>query len=175
MEAWSLSIDYAPCWLQHSMEKTKKLRVYIKSLLYLVFVAIFWVTFAPKQLGGQYHYIIVSGNSMEPYLKNGDLVVVHPSKTYKVSDVILYRHPDLGSVIHRIMGVEENKYIVQGDHNEWIDSYKPTQSEISGKLWFHIPSAGKVIEQFRTPIGAALLAGILGIFVFWPLHEKSKE
>jgi signal peptidase I len=175
MEAWSPSNDHAPCWSQNSMEKANTLRIYLKSLLYLFFVVVFWVTFAPRQVGGQYHYVIVSGNSMEPYLKNGDLVVVRPSKTYQVSDVILYRHPDLGSVIHRIMGVEGIKYIVQGDNNEWIDSYKPTQSEISGKLWFHIASAGKVIEQFRTPLGAALLAGILGIFVFWPLHEKSKE
>ena len=161
--------------LMRHMKKIEVVQAYSKPLLYLVIIAAFWFTIAPKQIGGHYLYIIVSGNSMEPFLKNGDLAVLHPSQTYQIGEVVLYRHPDLGPVIHRIIGMEGNNYIVKGDHNEWTDSYQPSQEEMAGRLWIHIPSAGRVIEQFRTPIGAALLAGVLGIFVLWPVFEKSKH
>jgi signal peptidase I len=157
------------------MEKIKIPRIYIKSFLYLLLIAVFWITLAPKQIGGQYLYIIISGNSMDPFLKNGDLAVVHPTKNYQVNDVILYRNPDLGPVIHRIIAGEGDKYVVKGDHNEWNDSYTPAQAEVYGKLWFHIHSAGKVIEKFRTPVGAAILAGVIGIFLFMPIREKVKQ
>ena len=145
---------------------------YLKTLVYLILIAVFWITIAPKQIGGQHSYIIISGNSMDPYLKNGDLAVVRPSKTYQVGDVVLYQHPELGPVIHRIIDTDGDRFVVKGDHNQWIDSINPSEADISGKLWFHVNSAGKVIEVFRTPVGAALLAGFLGVFVLWPLREK---
>ncbi len=157
------------------MNKIQIPKIYLKAIIYLLLIAGFWLAFAPKQIGGKYIYIIVSGNSMEPYLRNGDLAVIHPSKKYQVGEVVLYRNPDLGSVIHRIISIDSNRYTIQGDHNEWVDSYSPIRSEIYGKLWFHIPSAGKAIEKVRTPIGAALLAGIIGVFIFWPDREKLKS
>jgi len=145
------------------------------SLIWLIVIGIFWITLAPKQIGGRYTYIIVSGNSMEPFLKNGDLAILHPSEAYQIGEVILYRHPEIGSVIHRIIAIEGDRYTIQGDHNEWIDSYKPARSEIDGKLWFHLAFAGKIIKGFRTPVGAALLAGLLGILLFWPDRESQKK
>jgi signal peptidase I len=145
----------------------------LKPFIYLFFVVAFWIILAPQQIGGRDLYIIISGNSMEPLLKNGDLATIRPDNAYHIGDVILYHHPDLGPVIHRIIGTEGENFIVKGDHNEWVDSASPSQPEIVGKLWFHVNSAGMIIEKFRTPVGAALLAGVLGIFVLWPLWEKS--
>ncbi len=106
-------------------------------------------------------------------MTTGDLAILHPSEAYQIGDVVIYTHPELGSVIHRVIGVDGDHFIIQGDHNDWIDSYEPTQSEIQGKLWLHIPKAGKVIEGFRTPLGASLLAGMLGLFLFWPDRKES--
>lgn len=105
---------------------------------------------------------------MEPYLENGDLAILYPGQAYQTGEVVLYRHPDLGPVIHRISAVQGDRYILQGDHNEWVDSYQPTRTEVEGKLWLHVPRMGIVIQLFRTPLGAAILAGFLGTLLFWP-------
>jgi signal peptidase I len=143
-------------------------------LFWMIALAAFWFSMAPIQLGGRYLYVIVTGNSMEPYLHDGDMVVVTPGDDYGIGDVVVYRHPKLGTVIHRIISVEGNRYVIQGDHNDWIDSYQPSAAEIEGKLWFHVAYLGKVIEGFRSPIGAALLAGVIGLTIFWP-ERKPQE
>jgi len=136
--------------------------------------ASFWLFFAPIQLGGRNLYVIVTGNSMEPFLLDGDLALVSPRDKYDIGDVIVYKQPKLGAVIHRIVGIEGSRYIIQGDHNDQIDPYRPSIAEIQGRLWFHLAFTGKVMEAVHTPIGAALLAGFIGFFLFWPdrgLHE----
>ena len=143
-------------------------------LFWMIALGTFWFYMAPEQLGGRYLYVIVTGNSMEPYLHDGDMVVVTPGEEYGIGDVVVYRHPKLGTVIHRIISVEGNRYVIQGDHNDWIDSYQPSAAEIEGKLWFHVAYLGRVIEGFRSPIGAALLAGVIGLTIFWP-ERKPQE
>jgi hypothetical protein len=76
-------------------------------------------------------------------------------------------------VIHRIIDLKGNFYILQGDNNPWVDSYQPIQAEITGKLLFHIPQVGKLAKGFRSPVGAALLSGVLSFFLLWP--DKDEE
>lgn len=146
-----------------------------QAIPFLLLLAICWIILAPAQLGGNLIYIIVSGNSMEPNLHNGELAVLRPASYYQVGDVVTYRHPTLGSVIHRIIESKDGIYILQGDNNPWVDSYQPNQQEIVGKLLFHIPNAGKVVKGFRTPVGAALLSGVLSFFLLWPDKDEKEE
>ena len=138
-------------------------RVIIALLVLLVGAA--WALFAPVQFGGRAAYVIVSGNSMEPFLERGDLAILRRSGDYQVGDVVTYYHPRFGPVIHRIIDQSEGRFTLQGDNNGWVDSYRPAADEIVGELWFHIPAVGKAVNRLRTPAGMALLGGLLGLLL----------
>jgi len=135
------------------------------SAVALALAAAAWVMFAPIQAGGQTAYAIVSGNSMEPGFRRGDLVVLRQATNYQIGDIVTYRHPELGPVIHRIIAENDGRFIFKGDNNTWQDSYQPTQAEMIGKFWMYVPHLGGFIEQLRRPWAAALLVAFGGIAV----------
>jgi signal peptidase len=139
----------------------------LAAALLLVAVFLGWVFFAPPQLGGQTAYVIVNGNSMEPGMHRGDLALVRPADDYRPGDVVTYRHPELGFVIHRIVSEEGGRFTLKGDHNDFLDSYHPTRGEVVGRLWFHVPGLGRVFWHLRSPLWGGLVlvvafAGLLG-------------
>ncbi len=74
--------------------------------LTLVLVSALWVLFAPSTLGGDFSYAIVTGDSMEPRFSTDDVVLLRRADDYAVGDVVAYRHPQLGAVLHRIVEVD---------------------------------------------------------------------
>jgi len=152
----------------------------LSSAMWLVFALAAWITFAPVPVGGNAAYVIVNGISMEPNFHFGDLVIVSPSSHYNVGDVVVYKNQGLGgkNVFHRIIEFNLDHYILKGDNNSWIDAYQPTGEEVLGKLWIHIPRAGRFMGKVRTPLGMALSAGGLGLFLaigFFPERRKGKN
>ena len=137
----------------------------------LVLVAVAWVLFAPQPLGGQASYVILNGNSMEPGMSRGDLAIVREKRTYQVGDVVTYRHPEIGPVIHRIVAVEEGRFVLQGDNNGFLDGYQPTSSEVMGRLWVHIPEVGGWMSRFNSPW---YLTGLLA-FAFLGMGAVGKK
>src|SRR6266496_6188934 len=95
------------------------------------------IAFAPLQLGGQAAFVIVNGNSMEPLYHRGDLVILRTADDYQVGDIVTYRHPQIGPVIHRIIGRDAERFVFRGDHNNFIDPYRPIRSELIGKSWIY--------------------------------------
>ena len=65
-------------------------------------------------------------------------------------------------IIHRIIGIQQDRFIMKGDNNSWIDEYQPTRAEIAGKLWIYLPKFGKAVLWVRSPINMALSVGLLG-------------
>jgi signal peptidase I len=144
------------------------------SALILVLLAALWFTFAPIQFGGQASYVLIAGASMEPSLHYGDLVIGHEEQTYNVGDVVTYRHPTIGPVIHRIIEREGDTYTFKGDNNGWIDSYEPTSSELIGKSWIHIPGAANIILKLRSSLGIVLLSFAIGFMVLLTFSRNSR-
>jgi signal peptidase I len=137
------------------------------SAVLFVGMAIAWIIFAPIQFGGQVAYVIVNGNSMQPLYLQGDLVIVHRAAEYQVGDIVTYHHPDIGPVIHRIIGQQADQYILKGDHNTWTDSFLPKKTDIIGKAWIHLPSVGKVFGFLRIPWVLSIFVGAIGaVFLF---------
>jgi signal peptidase I len=115
-------------------------------------IAVLWLLFAPQHLGGQAAFVIVNGNSMEPVYYRGDLVIAHAAETYAIGDIVTYRHPEIGPVIHRIIGRDGERWIFQGDNNDFIDPYRPTQDEFIGRSWLHFPEIGnRLMSVGRSP------------------------
>ncbi len=135
----------------------------VLAALSLVLLAAAWLVLAPIQFGGNAAYVIVNGNSMEPTFHRGDLVIVRAADEYKVGDIVTYRHPQIGPVIHRIVGRAGQQLLIQGDHNTWIDSYHPTEQEVIGAFWARLPAVGNVLSWLRRPLTMAVVFAIVGI------------
>ncbi len=136
---------------------------------FFALLAVLWFLFAPVQFGGRTSYVIVNGISMEPKFHKGDLALVRTSNSYDVGDIVVYRHPTIGPIIHRIIGRDGDTYIFQGDNNDFVDSYHPTQSELIGTFWFHIPAIGKPFTKLRNRFVIAGLVAFSGIILLLPM------
>jgi signal peptidase I len=129
-------------------------------ILTIMLAAVLWLVFAPVQLGGRAAYVVVNGNSMEPLYHRGDLVITRAANAYAPGDIVTYRHPQVGPVIHRIIGRAGERWVFKGDNNDFVDHYRPLQSEFIGRSWLHLPGAGAWLVQARAPLVAALALGL---------------
>ncbi len=129
-------------------------------------------TLRPTQLGGPASFIVVSGESMEPTLYNGDLVILRERAEYAVGDIVVFPvpegEPSAGVlIIHRIVDGTPERFVIQGDNRDEIDEWSPAAEDIEGSLWLHVPSGGRVVMTLFSPPVAAGLAG--GAFTMWLL------
>ncbi len=146
----------------------------LSSVILVVLLVIAWAVLAPAQFGGQTAYVIISGNSMWPTLDWDDLVVLRQASAYQVNDIVAYRDPQVGPVIHRIIQKEGDRFVFQGDHNDFIDPYHPTQDELIGKLWVRLPVVGRYVETVRTPHILTLIASVIGMIAMSTVVAPSK-
>ncbi|MCC7365408.1 MAG: signal peptidase I [Dehalococcoidia bacterium] len=130
------------------------------AVLAVAAVVVLWWHFGPAQLGGPTSYIIVNGNSMEPGMERGDLALVRRAASYETGDVVTYRHPSVGPVIHRVIGTEGARLVLQGDNNDFVDGYRPAADEVIGELWFHVPRVGSWLARLHGPLSAAALLAL---------------
>ena len=125
------------------------------------FAATWWYV-TPPQLGGSTSFVTVDGTSMLPTLRLSDLVALRPQHTYRVGDVVGYRSGLIHRVVlHRIVAIHDGRYVFKGDNNSFIDPDRPTRAQLVGRLWLHVPSAGRLVSQLHRPPVAAALAVLL--------------
>ena len=126
-----------------------------------VFAAAWWYV-APPPLGGSTSFVTVDGTSMLPKLRMSDLVALRPQHTYRMGDVVGYRSELIHRVVlHRIIAIHDGQYTFKGDNNSFVDPDRPTRSQLVGRLWLHLPTAGRLILQLHRPPVAAVLAILL--------------
>jgi signal peptidase I len=136
----------------------------------------------PTQLGGHTGLAVVSGNSMAPLLQDGDLAVVRKRPWYEVGDIVLYRDDRRGTdklFLHRIVGIEGDRFTLKGDANGFTDPAKPAKSAIIGELWFHTSGKGQYTKRIAShPELGALLFGtlfILSIVISRPESKRKRK
>ncbi len=104
------------------------------------------------------------------------LAIVRRSASYRVGDIVLYESPILHRpVLHRIIVIQNGHYFFKGDHNSFVDPGYATSSELLGKLWIHVPKAGRVLSWFGAPMHTALLGGAAAGFLFLGGNRKGKR
>ena len=117
---------------------------------------------------------VVLTGSMEPELSAGDLIVVASKDHYNVDDIVVYQSNGI-LIVHRILSIDAETVITQGDSNNTPD--EPIQlSDIKGAVRFSIPMVGRLVSFFKTPIGILLLIG--GAILLMELsfrREKQKD
>lgn len=87
----------------------------------------------------------ITGTSMFPLLKAGrDTVIIKADESFSVGDIIFYRRDDGHFVLHRIVGADENGFILCGD-NQTVLEKNITEKHIIAKVT-EIHRNGKVID-----------------------------
>ena len=166
-------------FLINFMKRSREWQRTLLSAALLIMTLVVWLLFAPVQFGGTASYVILSGNSMSPKFSLGDLVIVKEANIYRIGDAVAYEHPTIHYIFHRIIAINpDGSFQLQGDHNDWVDSFNPTQDQIVGKLWLHIPNAGKSLETLRSPWGFAILILVFILLIYFsafPAKGKQKR
>ena len=137
----------------------------------LLIVSIFPIT-------GNYRVMIVQSGSMEPTIKTGSIVVVKPSSTYDVGDVITFGPTPKGKVptTHRI--VSENikngleTYTTKGDSNDTTDLKEVLQKDVVGKVYFSVPFVGYALAAAKEPIGFVVLIIVPALIILFDEGKK---
>lgn len=97
--------------------------------------------------------VVLSG-SMEPALSVGDLLIFTEEERYEVGDVVVYQSGRT-PVVHRIIALDAETVITQGDANNAADEPFGVQL-IKGKVVTAVPFVGHLIWALKTPLGTIL-------------------
>jgi signal peptidase I len=154
--------------------RKRRTRLVTGALVLLLAAA--WLFAGPAQLGGRTTYVATHGISMEPRFHTGDLALVRPAADYRVGDVVAYRSAVLRRVVlHRIIGRDGDRYVFQGDNNDFVDPVHPERYELIGRLWLRVPRGGAVLALLHSPPVAALLCGAVALLVVWPARRRRRR
>jgi signal peptidase len=130
-------------------------------------VGLWWTNLRPVALGGPASYLIVHGDSMNPVLASGDLVLARVQPSYGVGELVIYSVPrgQIGAgdtVIHRIVGGTASAgYTLKGDNNPAPDPWAVPRSDILGEATTVIPGVGNLLVLIHTPLFAGAAAAVI--------------
>ena len=142
----------------------------------LIGVVALWFFLGPRFLGGPITYTVISGQSMEPVLVADDLALIRERSDYKIGDAIAYRSRSLGGlvVLHRIVAIDGERFVMKGDNNDFLDSDQPREQDVLGQLWVDVPGGGIAFGYLRSPAGMTLAALlIMGTFGAFAVPKRS--
>jgi signal peptidase I len=138
---------------------------------------VLWLVFLrPPALGGTTSYVVVSGSSMEPTLRDEDLVVVRERDDYSPGDVVAFRLPDdepgpEGDVIHRIVGGSAaTGFVTRGDNRDADDEWLVYPEDILGERFARVPRAGVVLGWLAKPLVLGLMVGAALATIYWSVR-----
>lgn len=125
-----------------------------------------WSYIGPANLGGPLWVAVTEGNSMEPGIHEGSVAFVRRDSHIEAGDIILYRSEQTGQdVLHRVISIEDGRYVTKGDNNDWVDPDRPTADDIKGVYLGHISGGSSWLGHLQSPLVSAVLGGItLGVF-----------
>ncbi len=145
-----------------------------------ILVAVWFVLLRPTMLGGSTTYLLVSGQSMEPTIHAGSLVILQLEPNYRIREIVAYRIPagDPASglnVIHRIVGGNDvDGFRMRGDNAPATDLWRPRTDDILGTPIVVIPGAMPILLFIRSPIVIASLAAALSVYVMLGLWTSPR-
>ncbi len=139
-------------------------------MVWLAVAVVAGVLLWPSSLGGCTTLTIVSGESMEPTYYTGDLVVSRCGPV-EVGDVVVYNPPSVpgARVIHRVIGGDaEAGWTIQGDNNDFVDPWEPTDEYVLGSAVLHVPRAGLYASILLSPLTWISVLVIALAVILWP-------
>lgn len=129
-----------------------------------------WLAFLrPTSLGGPASYMLVVGQSMEPTLAHGTLIISVSQPAYDVGDVVAFvpppGHGGAPMVIHRLVsGSAEGGYLTRGDNNRANDPWTVSPGQVVGRPVLAVPGVGGALMALRSPLAVAAMTGLLATY-----------
>lgn len=142
------------------------------------------VVYTPTFLGGQSHYLIVMGKSMEPEISIGSLIITKPTDDIVVGDIITFGQPgDCPNIItHKVVEITDNGFRTMGVANEEPDDWIIPENSVMGEMALEIPYVGYLIYWLNIPIvyisivwGVACLLVTSGIYSIWRNRGENRK
>jgi len=121
----------------------------------------------PSKLFG-YYLFELSGDSMRPDYKKGDLVFVKAPKdgVYAIDMIVTYENEDGAIITHKIVRIEDDKIICRGtSDNNTSDDDPITKDMIFGYVRGHWKGFANVKSFVTSPWGIVTLL-LYGILIF---------
>jgi signal peptidase len=135
--------------------------------------------FWPARYGGHTTLTVVSGASMEPTYRSGDLVIVRKGP-FLEGDVVLYQIPEGqpgegGLVIHRVQEIlPSGQLLIQGDNKEHFDPWQVTSDDVVGTARYVVPGVGRIFTSAWVWLALALTIGVAVAWAVWPTDEDEE-
>ena len=117
--------------------------------------------------------LTVETGSMSGTIEEGDLIVIKKTNDYKIGDIITFLpEGDKIPTTHRIIGIEDGKYITRGDANNTADTRPIAYDRIIGEYQFSIRYVGLFFRWLGQEGGWIYLAGIVVVIIIGVLLLK---
>ena len=155
------------------IDTDKTFKIATKIFYAIIFLIIVLLLFALFPIKGNYQIKIVKSGSMEPDIKVGSIVIIKPSASYTVGDVVTFGKDTKTDIptTHRIVSSRAQEGVIlfttKGDANEDNDTNEIKQNDVHGKVLFDVPFFGYIIDLARKPIGFAVLIILPAIIVIY--------
>lgn len=143
----------------------KFLTIFLNTLLIFLLLAGAIIAFSMLPLRGNVKILAVTSGSMEKAIHVGSVVIVRPSSSYQVGDIINFVTPDAKSdkdtTTHRIYQIGNEggsaTYTTKGDANSSPDMRTINEQAIKGKVIFTLPWVGYGLGYIKTLPGLILI------------------
>lgn len=114
----------------------------------------------------------VKTGSMEPSIPVGSLILIHKQDNYCKDDVITYIHESGNfTVTHRIVYIEDDVVVTQGDANNTPDP--PFAADrVIGKVVLTIPYLGFAVVFIQKPMVLFTILGFIVLLIFFDDRNK---
>jgi len=127
-------------------------------------------------VAGGYQLRVVESGSMEPTFSTGAVIATRAASSYAVGDVVTFqRRSDARATTHRIVSIDDNQYIMQGDANNAPDMVPVAREEIAGKVWFAVPFLGYVLSFIKQPWGFLLIVGVPASLIVYEQVQRIRR
>ena len=115
---------------------------------------------------------VVMSGSMEPHLSVDDMIFVVSASEYEVGDWVVFQSK--GSlVVHELIAIDGDTVITQGTANNTPDD-PMSIDQIKGRVAFHIPGVGQLVDFMKSPIGTSLILVIAAFLLIMSYRSEKK-
>jgi signal peptidase I len=153
--------------------RARAARALVGWLVTLGAVLTWWVWFAPVSAGGTATYVLVYGTSMEPTIKQGDLVIARPQTQYRAGDVAVFLADVDMFVIHRLVERQSGDWISKGDNLSEVDPWLAPEESIVAGYWVRVPAVAGALAWWQDhPYSAAAGVSAIALLSYLPWRRR---
>ena len=146
--------------------------IIISLIIILCFVIVYKFYYRTSLIKiGRIGALIVVTGSMEPTIKSNEMIIIKEQNQYNKGDIVTYKNSFNGLITHRIVRVEEDTVITQGDNNTNVDE-AIKKSDIQGKVILHSAILGFIYLKLLKPLIIIILLGYLFSFLKYIIMAK---